>query len=611
MTSLAGSKLDKYQVIEEVGHGGMAVVYRGSDSVLRREVAIKVLHPHLSGREESRLRLEREALAVARLRHENILEIFDYSGPDTKESYIVTEFIHGPTLREWIDDTLDPRPAVAALIVHRLCLALTHAHDGGIVHRDIKPENVMVRCTDGCLKLMDFGIAQILDSQKLTLTGQLIGSPAYMAPELISGKPLDRRTDLFSLGILLYQMATGTLPFTGRNPHEVLNRIADGDYPRPSSVCPLVDHDLEAIIACALATQPDDRYQTVRALAEELQLYLKENGVPARVEELSSYFAKPVQYVQELDVRVCEALLERAGTAARDGRSVRAISLLSRILEINAQHSQARAMLVRLRRRERRLRQALLGSGALIVTGLIAAGVMLVPPASTEPKALVLSHHQDVDRPGTAVGPSIPEVSKRPASAAIPAPTEPTGDSAGTAKVPAVVRPSVGRPVRRNPSTGKTSCTLKITGINKNEAKNFKLRVNKKLQGISERTVQVEFAGAFTVVSLDGGDKASGYVNLTPLACAKGPVELKVRRKPARLRFVGPPGLTVQCSRGCGQEQSKRWYPPKGLPAIAITGRDTVVQLKFKAAGGKYKTKTIKHRVHSGRATIEVKLDPR
>src|SRR5690606_20605581 len=125
-----------------------------------------------------------------------------------------------------------PHPALAALVIHRLCVALAHAHRSDVVHRDIKPENVMSR-EDACRKLMDFGIAQIIDHQKLTMPGQLLGSPAYMAPELISGRPLDARTDLFSVGIMLYQMAAGMLPFSGRNPHEVLSRIADAEYPRP------------------------------------------------------------------------------------------------------------------------------------------------------------------------------------------------------------------------------------------------------------------------------------------------------------------------------------------------------------------------------------------
>src|SRR5207237_8734214 len=136
--ALAGTQLDKYDMLEEVGHGGMAVVYRGRDRVLEREVAVKVLHPHLADREESRERLRREAIAVAKLRHENILEIFDYSGTGTAESYIVTEFIHGPTLRDWMDVDYQPRPAIAAMIVHRLALALSCAHKGAIVHRDIK-----------------------------------------------------------------------------------------------------------------------------------------------------------------------------------------------------------------------------------------------------------------------------------------------------------------------------------------------------------------------------------------------------------------------------------------------------------------------------------------
>ncbi|MEM6296371.1 MAG: serine/threonine-protein kinase, partial [Myxococcota bacterium] len=365
MPSLAGSKLDKYEIIEEVGHGGMAVVYRGSDTVLEREVAVKVLHSHLADREESRARLQREALAVAKLRHDNILEIFDYSGSETDESYIVTEFIHGPTMRAWVDDSLDPRPTIAAMIVHRLCLALCEAHRAGIVHRDIKPENVMVRTHDGTLKLMDFGIAQIIDDQKLTLTGQLIGSPAYMAPELISGRPLDQRTDLFSLGILLYQLATGKLPFSGRNPHEVLNRIADGDYPPPATICPLVDRDLETIIAVALATSPDERFQSAETFAKELERYLEEMGVPASQEELRAYFEAPKTYVEALDVRVTKALMARAHTAAGDGQTARAIALLGRVLEIDGSHKPARVLLDKVRRRERRLRQLLLGAGAL------------------------------------------------------------------------------------------------------------------------------------------------------------------------------------------------------------------------------------------------------
>src|SRR4051812_4484059 len=187
-----GRTLSRYKLLEEVGQGGMAVVYKGLDTTLNREVAVKVLHPHLADQPESRARLQREAHAVAKLRHENILEIFDYSGPDSPESYIVTEFIHGTTLKSFM--TGHPSaiafPEVAEMIVSEVAAALEHAHSLGVIHRDVKPENVMIR-SDGRIKLMDFGIAQIVDKERMTVTGQLLGSPAYMAPEHVEGKPID------------------------------------------------------------------------------------------------------------------------------------------------------------------------------------------------------------------------------------------------------------------------------------------------------------------------------------------------------------------------------------------------------------------------------------
>src|SRR5262245_2500874 len=133
--------ITRYKLLEEVGHGGMAVVYKGLDTTLNREVAVKILHPHLAGQAESRARLEREAHAVAKLRHDNILEIFDYSGPDSTESFIVTEFIHGQTLKLFMGEHPLPFVEVAEMIVTEVAAALEHAHGLGIIHRDIKPEN--------------------------------------------------------------------------------------------------------------------------------------------------------------------------------------------------------------------------------------------------------------------------------------------------------------------------------------------------------------------------------------------------------------------------------------------------------------------------------------
>src|SRR5215213_9353202 len=176
----------RYRVLEEVGQGGMAVVYRAHDESLKREVAVKVLHSHLLAEVESKTRLEREAQAVAKLHHDNIVQIFDYSGIDSAASYIVTEFIDGQTLKQFMANRKPPPPEVAALVSIEIASALVHAHSLGIIHRDVKPDNVMVR-KDGILKLMDFGVAQIMDLERMTVTGQLLGSPAYMAPEILEG----------------------------------------------------------------------------------------------------------------------------------------------------------------------------------------------------------------------------------------------------------------------------------------------------------------------------------------------------------------------------------------------------------------------------------------
>lgn len=644
MPSLAGTKIDKYRIVEEVGHGGMAIVYRGHDTVLEREVAVKVLHAHLADREESRARLQREALAVAKLRHDNILEIFDYSGGTDAESYIVTEFIHGPTMREWIDDKLDPRPTIAAMIVHRLCLALQEAHRVGIVHRDIKPENVMVRDGDGTLKLMDFGIAQILDDQKLTLTGQLIGSPAYMAPELISGKPLDQRTDLFSLGILLYQLATGTLPFSGRNPHEVLNRIADGDYPAPSSICPLVDRDLEAIIAVSLATSPDERFQSAESFAKELERYLGETGVSPTPEELKAYFGEPVGYVRELDERVACTLMERAAAASSQGHTARAVALLSRVLEINSGHAGALSLLDKVRRRERRLRHMLLAAGALALTGLIAAGVMLVPEGKMLGQVAAAASDSSAAADRKAPGSSTPaESSSEPGEeplATLPSnnagltvdPSAGTPEPEGEEPKPvdsdtgaAEPRPTGGRPVGTRPPTGRRpkrtnpvptgpelfSCKLQITNIPFNTARNHKLQVGgKKTLAIDARTMQLELERA-TTVSLTGGTWR-GTARLTAEGCAKGTVNLPATPLPAKVRITGvPPKTVVRCVKGCAvndigsnQAADAELHP---IPLDSSGSQRIVLQLQAEG----HQQKRVERIVHPGPQSFPVKLDRR
>ncbi|MGZ6097626.1 MAG: serine/threonine protein kinase, partial [Myxococcaceae bacterium] len=157
--SLEGRHLGRYRLLEQLGSGGMSVVYRGVDTSLQREVAVKVLHPHLARQQDARARLAREARAVARLQHPNILEVFDFSAPESGDAYIVTEYIRGQTLRQLIHDKPFDPPEIGAMVVHELAAALSHAHEEGIIHRDLKPENVMVTL-DGDVKILDFGLAK-------------------------------------------------------------------------------------------------------------------------------------------------------------------------------------------------------------------------------------------------------------------------------------------------------------------------------------------------------------------------------------------------------------------------------------------------------------------
>lgn len=355
-----GQVLDKYELLARVGQGGMAVVYRGLDRSLKREVAVKVLHHHLAGHAEARDRFEREAHAVAKLRHENILEIFAYSGKDSPESYIVTEFIDGWTLKQFITDHPPRFAEIGAMVVAEIGRALAHAHGHGVLHRDVKPENVMIRA-DGVVKLTDFGISQMVDAQRMTVTGQLLGSPAYMSPEHVLGHELDFRTDVFAAGIVLYQLTVGKLPFEGKNPHEILKRIAECRFVDPRQANRRVGNELGKIILRAMAADPADRYPAIGALVSDLEAFLTGSGLGPPKEELARYFSAPAAYELALEQRLVDYLLRRA-RAELDSHRALALELLDRILTIAPAHEGAKQLLASMERRQR-WRQAALAVG--------------------------------------------------------------------------------------------------------------------------------------------------------------------------------------------------------------------------------------------------------
>lgn len=370
MQSEVGRILDKYELLERIGQGGMAVVYRGLDRSLGREVAVKILHDHLADSGEARERFEREARAVAKLHHDNIVEIFDFAGEGSEQSYIVTELIRGQTLKDIIAERDIRHPEIGAMVTVQVCRALGHAHSLGILHRDVKPENIMIRA-DGVVKLMDFGIAQMVDLSRMTVTGQLLGSPAYMSPEHVEGRPLDFRTDVFSAGIVLYQLVCGQLPFSGKNPHEVLKRIGDGAYTDPRKHTPLCGNELCGIIDHALAREKQDRYADVGLMADDLEHYLAEAGLTTEADELARYFEAPVAYEMALRPRLCAALTKSGREAFADSRA-HALDLWNRVLAIDPQNEEVLAQLSRLSRRRRGTQALAAAAGVLLIVGLVA-----------------------------------------------------------------------------------------------------------------------------------------------------------------------------------------------------------------------------------------------
>jgi tRNA A-37 threonylcarbamoyl transferase component Bud32 len=457
----------RYRLIEEVGQGGMAVVFRAQDETLKREVAIKILHHHLATDSESKARLEREAQAVAKLRHENILEIFDYSGITSERAFIVTEFIDGKTLKEIFATRVIRHPEVAAMIAVEIGGALAHAHAVGIIHRDVKPENVMIR-KDGLLKLTDFGIAQVVDLQRMTVTGQLLGSPAYMAPEVVEGKTLDFRTDVFSVGIILYQLATGALPFTGKNPHEVLRRIGEGKFADPRTVNRLIGGDLTRIMRRALARNPDDRYSDVRGFVTELSENLAEAGLTDPRAELRAFFADPDDYEAALPARLEPALIASAERQLAAHKTSRAMELWNRVLVIDPQQPQVLAALRRLEGRHR-FKTAALAAVGLSACGIAAWGLArgrhapLPPPisAAPSPPALGAAPRPPVigGAPGAARAAATPPLASpqapaRPAVAPLPSASPLPAAAARPATAARVATAGGARPPRSDTNPG-------------------------------------------------------------------------------------------------------------------------------------------------------------
>jgi serine/threonine-protein kinase len=321
--------IGKYEIIDVLGRGGMGVVYRGIDKQIGREVAIKTLTQGFSGDDNMLARFYEEGRRTGRLNHPNIVTVYDL-GDDNGTPYIVMERVAGEPLDKLIRSGSDAQLSMADRlgVLKEVCEALGYAHRNNVIHRDVKPANIFVQ-PDGTAKLLDFGIARLEKregDQSLTRTGHLIGTVPYMAPERLRNEPIDGRSDIFAVGVVLFQVVAGQLPFTGAD-NVLMNKIMNDPHPRLSSLRQNLPPSLEMIVDRALAKSLDERYPTAEEMATDLTAVI----VELRQEE-----------VQEL--------LPEAKRLIEAEEFTRARTVLHQLLKIDSKHSEAKALQVEIQR---------------------------------------------------------------------------------------------------------------------------------------------------------------------------------------------------------------------------------------------------------------------
>ena len=273
----APEKIGKYEIKRQIGRGAMGAVFEAYDSVIERRVALKLLRVDLfeAGQmQDVRARFKREAHSAGRLSHPHIVTIFDY-GEHEGTPYIVMDFMQGKELGDMLDGGKRLPIAEVVRVMTQLLGALGYAHENGVVHRDIKPSNMFV-LQDGSLKVVDFGVARV-EASELTDTGAMIGTPAYMSPEQFLGLPVDARSDIFSCGVILYQLLTGDKPFTG-SVTTIMQKVLRQEPVEPSALNPTLNHAWDLVVKRALAKKPEERFLSAKQFSEAVKAASEARG---------------------------------------------------------------------------------------------------------------------------------------------------------------------------------------------------------------------------------------------------------------------------------------------------------------------------------------------
>ncbi|MBI4953708.1 MAG: serine/threonine protein kinase [Myxococcales bacterium] len=605
--------IEKYELAEEIGHGGMATVYRARDLRLHRDVAVKIIHKHLRENPEVRRRFVAEARAVAKLRHPCIVEVYDVSDEADAERFLVVELIRGTTLRDLLRQHPELPAEVGACITALLCDAVDHAHQCGVIHRDIKPENVLIelppataetpkppvarsasdpppagssgsgsgrrdssRRSDGeklRVKLTDFGIAKVLDAQGVTSTGQILGSPAHMAPEQIEGGAVVPATDVFALGVLFYECMVGHLPFEGKNPAQVLRRVIEGKYEPADAERPVVGGRWGRIVGRARERDVAARLASAAAFAELVRAELAALGVTDLRGEVAEYFADPVAYRARQAAELPARLLERGESARRKGMVHAAAADFNRALayrpddlvimrRVSALSAEAAWRRRALRLGAVSLFSAALGLGAFGMTRWLRTSEGAASPSApaTGERATTGPGSEPEEPPASATAPvpasaatAPPSASAAPSSAASTSPSASASASApSSAGITATAPPTTsGEPPPRGPDTRRVTFVVAPPGAvfvlddktEKWQGREFPLRVG------SSHTVRITMpANAKCCENLETGFTVAAPPADSPDAPL--PLIFKLKTKPGTASVSGgPPGSAMTCLR--------------------------------------------------------------